>query len=61
MVTHYILYDPSMMMFVAAGSRLMYTHKLNTAKHFSSEWAARTFRDRYTELECYSIKKIVHY
>lgn len=61
MVTNYVLYDPSLMVFVAAGSRLMYTYTLNHAKHFSSEWAAAKFRERYSDLEGYSIRKIVRY
>lgn len=61
MTTNYVLFDPAMRIFVAAGSRLHFTYSLNFAKHFSSEWAAKTFRDRHSDLECYMIRKIVRY
>lgn len=61
MVTNYVLYDPSGRVFVAAGSWLHYTCSLNYAKHFSSEWSAKAFRDKYSDLDVFVIKKIVRY
>lgn len=61
MITNYILFDPSGRVFVASGSWLHYTYSLNFAKHFGSEWAAKKFKERHNELECFIIRKIVWY
>lgn len=62
MTTFYVLYDEFTRSFVSAGRKGGYTYSLSAAKHFTSEWSARRFRDherRVEDLHMYAIKKIV--
>ena len=61
MATFYVLYDTFSRLFVKAGREGGYTSSLNYAKHFTSEWSARNFRDnvqRREFLQMFIIKKI---
>lgn len=61
MATFYVLYDAFSRSFVKAGRDGGYTSSLNYAKHFTSEWSARNFRDdvrRHEFLHMFIIKKI---
>ena len=63
MKTFYVLYDPLTRSFVRAGNNGGYTTSLNAAKHFSSEWCAKNFRDNVRRVEflhMFMIKKICH-
>lgn len=62
MTTFFVLYDEFTRSFVRAGREGGYAYSLNAAKHFTSEWSARQFRDherRVEALHMYAIKKIV--
>lgn len=62
MATFYVLYDEFTRSFVRAGKRGGYAYSLNAAKHFTSIWSARRFRDASTRVEflhMFTIKKIV--
>lgn len=63
MKTFYVLYDAFTRSFVRAGRAGGYTTSLNAAKHFTSEWSAKNFRDdvrRVEFLHMFIIKKICH-
>lgn len=63
MKTFYVLYDTFTMSFVRAGRAGGYTTSLNAAKHFTSGWSAKNFRDdvrRVESLHMFIIKKISH-
>lgn len=62
MTTFYVLYDEFTRSFIRAGRNGGYAYSLNAAKHFTSEWSARNFRDHESRVESihmYTIKKIV--
>lgn len=64
MVTFYVLYDAFTRSFVKAGRMGGYTSSLNQAKHFTSEWSAKNFRDdvkRVEFLHMFIVKKIQRY
>ena len=59
MATFYVIFDPIGRAFVRKGSGYTFTHSLNFAKHFTSEWSANNFRANMQDADGLILKKIV--
>lgn len=61
MATFFVLYDPRTREFAKAGRNTSITYSMNLAKHFTTEWSAKTFRSNHDLFSCFIVKKIQRY